>query len=170
MANYDGRLKHIHDTDIFYADGVSLGTTATWMSDIADLGADQAFVNIPVHIFWEISGNVSLQTSASLISAGSGAQNNTLNKPGVRSYLYIQQTGLYSTATSESSWTTILAIPWFDPYSSLTNTSNIVCSADEINAMNVGLGSIKRYSRLVFPVGTTSVVTIKAWLRMGLTK
>jgi hypothetical protein len=157
MANYDGRLKHVHDTDIYYADGVSISTTTSWISDVADLGAKQAFVNIPVQIFWEFSANYSLLSRCTSI-------NSVTRYEGMRQHLEIQD------SSDGSTWAgSIIMIPLFDPVSAVSSTS--IVSAADANLLNIGLCSIKRYSRLYIghPTATSPSPTIKAWLRMGLT-
>lgn len=158
MSYYDGRLKHIHDTDIFYADGTSIATTTSWVSNTIDLGAAQAFVNMPVHIFWTLSGNISLLSSTSVLTTGLGNSNGA----GMKTYWQIQD------SADGSTWAGyILSIPMFDPVSAVSSTS--IVDAATFNAMNVGIGSIKRYSRIKMTYPTASTGTIKAWLRMGLT-
>jgi hypothetical protein len=158
MSVYDGRLAHIHDTDIFYADGLSLGTTTSWVSNTIDLGRDQAFVNQTAHIFWKISANFSLLSSISLCGTGVG---NAVGG-GIRSFMRIQD------SADGSTWAgSILIIPVFDPVSAVSGIT--IVNATTLNALNVGIGSIKRYSRLLLDYPTAASVTIKAWLRMGLT-
>lgn len=150
MAVYDGRLKHIHDTDIFYWDGVSVTTTVSLVSDTIDLGLAQAFVNIPVHVFWTFSADFSLASSVGDICL----------PPAI----------IIQDSADGSTWAGSIAMVGLRAADiGVAGASTI--SATYINSKNIGVGSIKRYSRLVMTrvSATSPSATVKAWLRMGLT-
>jgi hypothetical protein len=146
MANYDSRLKYIKDTDLFYWDAYAW-TAVSAVSETVDLGAAQAYANIPVSIHWEFSADFSVPSSNGLAPPWQGI--------------------VLEDAADGSTFVSVMAVPLHSSGANGHNGASTV-TATVINARNMGVVTIRRYSRLVIGYVGASLVTIKAWARMGL--
>lgn len=150
MSVYDGRLKHVRDQDLLYADAASVSTTVSYVSNTIDLGQAQAFMQQPVHIFWYFSLDFSLASSIGDLCL----------PPAI----------IIQDSADGSTWAGSIAMVGMRAADiGVAGTSSI--SSTYLNAKNIGVGSIKRFSRIVFPriTATSPSPKFTAWLRMGLT-
>lgn len=149
MAVYDARKYAVHDTDLFYWDGISITTTVSLVSDTIDLQAtDLKFLTKPACVMFEISADFSLASSVGDICF----------PPWI----------LLQDAADGSTFRSIAAIPLKVTDLGVAGASTI--SSSFVNGLQIGVVSIRRYSRLVLPriSATSPSATIKAWLRLGL--
>jgi hypothetical protein len=153
MANYDGRKKVIKDNDLIYFNNTDWGTSAaSTISDTIDLGAAQTFGEHVPLLYFTVDRDFSFPSSVGGVSGQAAC-------PG----LIVQD------SADGSTWAgTYLEVPFFTDGKGRSGASTV--TADNVNAhFPVGLGSPKRYTRLLLNYATgTASTTIRAWLRMGL--
>jgi hypothetical protein len=149
MSVYDGRLKHVRDYDLFYAREASVGSTVSYISDTIDFGAAQAFLNKPVHVFWSFSLDFSMASSIGDICL----------PPAI----------IIQDSADGSTWAGSIAMIGMRAADIGVAAASSI-SATYINGKNIGVGSIKRYSRICFPriTATSPSPKFSAWARMGL--
>ena len=153
---YDGRLKGIHDTDLFFWEGAgtawthgpTISSTTSSVSDIIDLGSDQVFINHPTVLMFDATANFSClsQNSVGL----------TADK------IYIP--GFFLQDASDGSTFSDIAFVKFPASASFAVT------ATAFGEMTLGIVKCRRYLRLKQLCGLVGGGTYRAWLRMGLTK
>ncbi len=153
---YDGRLKGIRDTDLFFWDGSgtswtygdTLGSTISSASDILDLGADQVFINHPAVVMFEATDNFSCASQNSTAI--------TLDRQ------YIP--GFWLQDASDGSTFSDIAFVKFPA------TASYAVTATAFSEMTLGVVKCRRYIRLYQKCGIIGGGTYRAWLRLGLTK
>jgi hypothetical protein len=147
---YDGRIKHVHDKDLYFWDtgSPSISSTVSSLSDIIDLGDAQVFANIPVSVWIEASGNFS---TVSQVSTG-GDYGAVDTAKGFE----------LQDAADGSTFSTIAIL--------VAPKAALVVNAAKLNASSIGVVTCRRYLRMRWGLGIGGAVTLKAWLRMGLTE
>lgn len=150
MSVYNSDKKNVHDDDLYYWDGYSW-SAASAVSDTIDLGAAQVFHNIPAIVWWEFSQDFSLPSSNGLAPPWQGI--------------------VLEDAADGSTFAAVQAVPLHTSGAQGHNGASTVNST-ALNAKTMGIGTIRRYSRLTcgYATATSPNVTIKAGLRLGLTE
>ncbi|MDD5391081.1 MAG: hypothetical protein PHD37_17220 [Gallionellaceae bacterium] len=156
MATYDGRLKGVRDTDLFFWDGAgatwtygpTMSSTISSVSDILDLGSDQVFINHPAVIMFETTG----ATVSCLSIHSSGLTASKCAVPG----FWLQDAADGSTFSAIG-------------FVKMPGDASLDCTATLFNDMTLGVVKCRRYLRLFQQMGVGVDGTVRAWLRLGLT-
>jgi hypothetical protein len=146
MSVYNSDKKNVRDQDLMYWNA-GAWTAASVVSDTIDLGAAQVFHNIPAIVWWEFSADFSLPSSNGLAPPWQGI--------------------VLEDAADGSTFAAIMAFPLHSSGAQGHNLASTIV-ATTINAKTMGVGTIRRYSRLVCGYTNATGITIKAGLRLGL--
>lgn len=155
MTTYDGRLKGVRDTDLFFWDGAgtawtygdTLASTISSASDCIDLGSDQVFINHPAVVMFEAT------------AAFSCASQNSVALTTDRIYI----PGFWLQDAADGSTFSDIAFIKFPA------TASYAVTVAAFNEMTLGVVKCRRYIRLQQRCGIIGGGTFRAWLRLGLT-